>query len=52
MSRKDEWRGRSYCQTSEALRRCAREYAFATDPAAAAILAAPPVRIEHQHSKT
>jgi hypothetical protein len=41
----DDWRGRSYCRTSEALRRCAREHAGTIDAAAAAILAALPERI-------
>jgi hypothetical protein len=45
--RRDDWRGRSYCRTSEALIRCAREYAGSIDPAAAAILAALPEWIEH-----
>lgn len=44
--RRDDWRGRSYCRTSEALIRCAREYVGAIDDAAAAILAALPARIE------
>jgi hypothetical protein len=42
----NNWRGRSYCQTSEALIRCAREYAGAIEPAAAVILAALPARID------
>jgi hypothetical protein len=46
MSRRDDWRGRSYCRTSQALIRSAREYAGAVDPAAAAILGALPGRIE------
>lgn len=46
--RRDDWRARSYCQTSEALIRCAREYAGAIDRAAAAILAALPVLITAQ----
>lgn len=45
-SRRDDWRGRSYCRTSEALIRCTREYAGAIDPTAAASLAALPARIE------
>lgn len=40
------WRGRSYCRTSEALIRCCREYAGEIEPAARAILAALPPRIE------
>jgi hypothetical protein len=46
MSRRDDWRGRSYCRTSQALNRSAREYAGAVDPAAAGILGALPARIE------
>ena len=46
--RTDDWRGRSYCRTSEALRLCTREHAGAVDPAAAAILAALPEWIEPQ----
>ena len=42
---KDGWRGRSYCRTSEVLRRCTREHAGAVDPAAAAILTSLPERI-------
>jgi hypothetical protein len=37
--RRNDWRGRSYCRTAEALRRCTRDYAGAVDPNAAAILA-------------
>ena len=40
--RPDDWRGRSFCRTSEALIRCAREYAGAIDLAAAEILAGLP----------
>jgi hypothetical protein len=40
--RTDDWRGRSYCRTSEALIRCAREYAGEIEPAACAVLAALP----------
>jgi hypothetical protein len=50
MSRRNDWRGRSYCQTGEALRRCTREYAGAIDPAAAAILAALPERLDHERT--
>jgi hypothetical protein len=39
------WAGRSYCRTSEALRRCSREHAGSVNPEAAAILAALPERI-------
>lgn len=42
--RRDDWRARSYYR--EALRRCAREYAGAIEPAAAVILAALPARID------
>jgi hypothetical protein len=45
--RADDWRGRSYCQTSFGLLRCARAHAGAVDPSAAAILAALPERIDH-----
>jgi hypothetical protein len=45
-TRKDDWRGCSYCQTSEALRRCTRERAGNIGSAAAGILAALPARIE------
>jgi hypothetical protein len=40
------WRGRSYCRTSEALRRCTREDTGSVDPSALAILAALPERID------
>jgi hypothetical protein len=40
------WTGRSYCRTSEALRRCCREHAGTIDPSAAAVLAGLPERIE------
>lgn len=46
MSRRDDWRGRSYCRTSDALIRSAREYSGTIDPSAAAILTALPARIE------
>lgn len=45
-SRRDDWRGRSYCRTSEALRRCAREYAGAMDESAEIVLNALPAWIE------
>jgi hypothetical protein len=48
---KDDWRGRSYCRTSEVLRRCTREHAGAIDPAAAAVLAALPARIDDAASE-
>jgi hypothetical protein len=44
-SRGDDWRGRSYCRTKEALIRCAREYAGEIDPGACSTLAALPARI-------
>jgi hypothetical protein len=40
------WEGRSYCRTSEALIRCAREHAGEINPEACAILAALPSRLE------
>jgi len=40
------WRSRSFCRTSEALIRCAREHAGEIEPTALAILAALPERIE------
>jgi hypothetical protein len=40
------WRSRSYCRTSEALIRCARECAGTVGPEVAAILAALPERID------
>jgi hypothetical protein len=43
--RGDDWRGRSYCQTSEALIRCTREYAGEIEPAACTVLAALPPRL-------
>lgn len=50
--RRDDWRGRSYCRTRDALIRCTREYA-PIDQAAVAILASLPERIEtpdaHRH---
>jgi hypothetical protein len=49
-SRRDDWRGRAYCRTSEALIRCTREYAGAVDPIAVAILAALPERIDRDHT--
>jgi hypothetical protein len=39
------WKGRSYCRTSEALRRCSREHAGPVDPSAVTILAALPAWI-------
>lgn len=45
-SRGDDWRGRSYCRTSQALIRSAREHAGVVSPAAATILGALPTRIE------
>ena len=40
------WRHRSFCRTSEALRRVVREHSGKIDPAAAAILAGLPAWIE------
>jgi hypothetical protein len=40
------WEGRSFCRTREPLIRVSREHAGAVDPAAAAILAALPDRVE------
>jgi hypothetical protein len=40
------WRSRSFCRTSEALIRCCREHAGEIEPAAWAILAALPERIQ------
>lgn len=40
------WRSRSFCRTSEALIRVSREHAGDLQPAAAAILAALPARID------
>jgi hypothetical protein len=40
------WAGRSFCRTSEALRRVCRKHAGTIDPVAAAILAALPEWIE------
>jgi hypothetical protein len=45
-ARRDDWRGRSYCRTSEALIRCTREYCGFIDPTAAAVLSALPETIE------
>ena len=45
MSRRNDWRGRCYCRTSEALIRCTR-HARDIEPAAAAVLADLPARIE------
>lgn len=45
-SRRDDWRGRSYCRTSQALIRSARAYAGDVDPAAIAKLRALPACIE------
>jgi hypothetical protein len=46
MSRPDDWRGRSYCRTRQALIRCARECAGAIDLAAGEILAGLPEQID------
>ena len=44
--RANDWRGRSYCRTRDALIRCAREYSGHIEPEAFAVLAALPARIE------
>jgi hypothetical protein len=44
-SRKDDWRGRSYCRTSEALLRCTRYHAGEVDASALEVLASLPERI-------
>src|SRR6516165_5768467 len=49
-ARRDDWRGRSYCRTREALIRCTREYCGAIDPAAAAVLAGLPKGQPHAPS--
>ena len=49
-ARRDDWRGRSYCRTREALIRCTREYCGAIDPAAAAVLAGLPTEVRHAAS--
>ena len=41
----DSWRGRSFCRTSEALVRCARQHAGPIDPHAMAVLLRLPERI-------
>ena len=43
--RRNDWRGRSYCRTAEALRRCTRDYAGTIDPSSAPILASLPEHI-------
>jgi hypothetical protein len=42
------WEGRSFCRASEALNLLSRTYARAIDPAAAAMLAALPERIDRR----
>ncbi|MBR1212055.1 hypothetical protein [Bradyrhizobium sp. JYMT SZCCT0180] len=44
-ARGDDWRGRSYCRTKEALLRCTREYAGEIEPDAHTVLVALPARI-------
>ena len=44
-SRKDDWRARSYCRTSEALRRCTRYHAGKVDVSALEALASLPAQI-------
>jgi hypothetical protein len=43
--RQNDWRGRSYCRTSEALIRCVREHAGEIEPAGCTVLAALPSRL-------
>jgi hypothetical protein len=43
---RDDWRGRAYCRTKEALILCCDRYCGEIDPAAAAALQALPERIE------
>jgi hypothetical protein len=45
-TRADDWRRRAFCRTSEALRRCTREYAGPVRERAAMILAGLPERLE------
>lgn len=45
-SRRDDWRGRSYCRTADALIRCTRDHVGDIDPVAAAVLVGLPARIE------
>jgi hypothetical protein len=45
-TRANDWRGRSYCRTRDALIRCAREYSGTIDPDAFAVLVTLPARIE------
>jgi hypothetical protein len=45
-TRANDWRGRSYCRTRDALIRCARECSGTIEPAALAVLAALPAWIE------
>jgi hypothetical protein len=45
-ARKDDWRGRSYCRTLEALIRCTREHTGGNDSSAASVLAELPPHIE------
>lgn len=52
-ARGDDWRGRSYCRTREALIRCTCASAGEIDPAAATVLASLPERIElPDHNRT
>jgi hypothetical protein len=43
---RDDWRGRSYCRTREALIRCCRAYSGEIDPAAVVALRTLPERID------
>jgi hypothetical protein len=49
-SRRDDWRGRSYCRTSEALLRCARLHAGPIDALAEAVLTALPKWFGESHT--
>ena len=49
--RKDDWRGRSYCRTSEALIRCARLHAGPIDASARAVLTTLPKSF-HEHNQS
>jgi hypothetical protein len=48
---KPPWTGRSYCRTSQALRRCTSQHAGDIDPTAVAILAALPKWIDRRRAR-
>lgn len=50
-SRRNDWRGRSYCRSKEFLVRCTREYCGPIDQAAAATLDALPDWIEEADAR-